>query len=131
MKATPFFAVGQSGRAADLAGINVRRTVIAAFIISGVLGGLTGILCCGFFGGTFLDMGSAYLITGIATTLIGGTAVAGGKSSVGGTFAGALMLTLIVTFITLTKLSIGLQYLIEGIVLVAILAVSSSKEDTA
>ncbi len=124
-------AVGQNRRAADLAGINVRRTVIGAFIISGVLGGITGILCGGFFGGTFLDMGNAYLITGIAATLIGGTVVAGGKSSVGGTLAGALMLTLIVTFITLTRLSMGLQYLIEGAVLIAILAVSSGKEDTA
>jgi ribose/xylose/arabinose/galactoside ABC-type transport system permease subunit len=43
-----------------------------------------------------------------------------------GTFAGGLMLTLIVTFVTLTKLSIGFQYLIEGIILVSILAVSST-----
>ena len=124
-------AVGQNRRAAELAGINVPKIVITAFIVCAVIGSITGILCSGFFNGTFMDMGNAYLLTGIAAAIIGGTVVAGGKSHVGGALAGALMLTLIVTFITLTRLSMGLQYLIEGAFLIVILVVSSGKENTA
>lgn len=124
-------AVGQGRKIAELAGISVPGTIIKTFIISALLAGFTGILLGAYVGGSFMDMGNSYLMPAIATTLVGGTIVSGGKSSVIGTMGGALLLTLVVTFITLTKLSAGLQYLIEGAILISVLIASTSKPEEA
>ena len=122
-------AIGQSRRAAYLSGIRVNVLVIISFIISSLLGAIVGILLCGYDSGAFLDLGNTYALTSVAATLLGGTIVSGGKCSVVGTIFGAMMLTLVVSFITLTKLSIGIQYIIEGAILIMILTVSTKKEE--
>jgi len=127
---TPFgkrvHAIGQGKRAAELAGIRVRRMTVYIFAFSGLLAGVTGVLLGAFIGGAFMDMGNAYLLTSIAAVLVGGTLVSGGKSTVAGTLGGALLLTLLVTFLDLTRLSDGFQYLIQGAALILILTMSKS-----
>lgn len=121
-------AVGQNSRAADLAGIHVVRVIVISFIVSSVLAGLTGILLGGYFGGAFQNMGVSYLLTSIAATVIGGTSVAGGKSSIIGVVTGALLLSFIVTFLNLTRLPMAYQNLIQGTLLIVILIASVPKE---
>ena len=121
-------AVGQNRKAAALAGINVTKTVILTFILSSVLSGLTGIFLGGYFGGAFQDMGTSYLLTSIAATVIGGTSVAGGKSSVLGTITGALMLTMLVAFLNISKLPASIQNLVQGVLLISILVASVPKK---
>ncbi len=120
-------AVGQNRTAAALAGINVERTVITAFVISSVLSGVTGTLLGGYFGGASQDMGVSYLITSVAATVIGGTSAAGGKSSVAGAVSGALMVTLLVAFLNLTMLPAAFQRIIQGVLLMVILVASVPK----
>ncbi len=117
-------AIGQNRKAAKLASIKVSRNIIVAYVISAVLGSFVGILLCGFNGGAYLDMGTFYSVTPIAATLIGGTLIQGGKSSAVGTLAGGLMLMLIVTFTVLTHLSIGIQYIIEGVIIVLMMCMT-------
>jgi ribose transport system permease protein len=124
-------AIGQGRRTAELAGIRVARTIFVTFVLSALLAGVTGILLGAYVGGAYLDMGNYYLMPSIATTLVGGTLVSGGKSSVAGTMGGALMLTLVQTFLTLTKLSAGLQYLIEGAILMLVLIAAKPKPEEA
>jgi ribose transport system permease protein len=121
-------AVGQSRRAAELAGIRSSKIIVYSFIFSAFMGGVTGILLGAFIGGAFMEMGNAYLMTSIAAVLVGGTLASGGKSSVIGVLGGSLLLTLVVTFLTLTKLSAGYQNLIEGAILILILVASDTKK---
>jgi len=123
-------AVGQNRLAAKLAGINIVRTVLTAFVISSLLAGFTGTLLGGYFGGAFQDMGISYLLTSIAAPVIGGTSVAGGKSSVAGTIGGAMLLTLLVTFLNVTRLPASAQNLIQGGLLIVILVASVPKKQT-
>jgi ribose transport system permease protein len=120
-------AVGQNRKVAELAGVNIVRTVVLAFVISSVLAGVAGILLGGYFGGASQDMGLSYLMTSVAATVIGGTSAAGGKSSVAGTVCGALMLTLIVAFLNLTRLPMSVQNIIQGGLLMIILVASVPK----
>jgi len=92
-------AVGQNRTAAALAGINVTRIVISAFVLSSVLAGMAGTLLGGYFGGASQDMGVSYLMTSVAATVIVGTSASGGKSSVAGAVAGSLLLTLMIILI--------------------------------
>ena len=120
-------AVGQNRTAAALAGINVERTVIIAFVISSVLSGVAGTLLGGYFGGASQAMGVAYLITSVAATVIGGTSATGGKSSVAGAVGGALMVTLLMAFLNLTMLPAAFQKIIQGGLLMVILIASVPK----
>jgi ribose transport system permease protein len=117
-------AVGQNRIAADLAGIRVARIVISAFVLSSVLAGIAGILMGGYFGGASQDMGVSYLMTSVAATVIGGTSAAGGKSSVAGAVAGALLLSLMIMFLNLTMLPVSYQKIIQGALLMIILVAS-------
>lgn len=121
-------AVGQKMAAARLAGIRTHKTVILAFTLCAGFAGITGILLDGYFGGAFPDMGLSYLLTSIASPVIGGTSASGGKSSVAGCMAGVLMLTLLTTFINVTGLPATLQNLIQGFLLVFILITSTPKQ---
>ena len=72
-------------------------------------------------------MGEAYFLPSIAATFIGGT-LAGGKSSTAGTVFGAFMMSLLTTLLNVTRLSPGLQKLIQGAILVLILIASVNKK---
>jgi len=120
-------AVGQNRISAALAGINVTRVVITAFVVSSLLAGIAGTLMGGYFGGAFQDVGVAYLMTSVAATVIGGTSAAGGKSSVAGAVAGSLLLTLMVAFLNLTMLPASFQKIIQGGLLMIILIASVPK----
>lgn len=105
-------AVGQKRIAAKYAGIKVNKVVISAFVI----------------GGAFQDMGTTYFLPSIAAAFVGGTAASGGKSNVAGVCLGALMMYLLTTFLNAANLSVGMQRLIQGAVLVLILVASVSDD---
>ena len=73
-------------------------------------------------------MGSTYFLPSVAATFIGGTAASGGKSNVAGVCLGALMMSLMSTFLNAANLSPGMQKLIQGAVLVLILVASVSND---
>lgn len=119
-------AVGQKREAARLAGIRVNRTVIIAFVLDGALCGLAGALCGAYCGGANQDLGTTYFLPSVAAAFVGGTNAAGGKSSVVGVCAGALMMTLMSTFLNAAQLDVGYQRLIQGAFLVFLLVLAVS-----
>lgn len=123
-------AMGQNEKAAQLAGIRVKQVRSLSFIISGVLAALGGVMLSVYGGGAFLNMGMPYLLESIGAVVIGGTLIGGGKSTVTGTLGGALFLTLVVTLMEVTKLAIGMQYVIEGVLVILVLLVANRREAT-
>ena len=121
-------AVGQNRQAAYLAGIPTARVVITAFVLGGMLSGLAGVLAAAVMGGAFQDMGMAYFLPSIAATFVGGTAASGGRSSVLGVSLGALMMTLMSSFLNTAEsmyaVPSGIKQLVMGAFLVSILLVS-------
>ncbi|MBP2662213.1 MAG: permease component of ribose/xylose/arabinose/galactoside ABC-type transporter [Firmicutes bacterium] len=116
-------AVGQNRLAAFFAGINVNRTIMLAYMISGLLAAVGGALIGARIDGAFLEMGQSYMLQSVGAVVIGGTLVSGGKASTVGTAFGALMLTLMVTLMVISRLPIGVQYIIEGIILILVLII--------
>ena len=118
-------AVGQKTRAAWLVGIPVGRTVAGAFLISGVLAGLAGVLLSAYSGGASLDIAVPYQLGSIAVVVLGGTLIAGGKSNVAGIWGGAMFLTLLVTMLNVANLSAAWQDIIEGLMIIGVLVAAS------
>lgn len=119
-------AVGQNATAAHLAGARVGRTVTIAFLISGVLGALGGMLLSAHAGGAFLQMGEPYLLQSVGAVVVGGTLITGGSVTAVGTFFGSLLLVLIVTTMQVSGWSPGMQEVVQGAMIIAILAAAGS-----
>ena len=118
-------AVGQKREAARLAGINVNKTVIIAFVINGALCGLAGVLNAAYCGGANQDLGTTYFLPSIAACFVGGTNAAGGKSNIIAVCIGAFMMTLMSTFLNAAHISVGGQRLIQGIFIVLLLVAAT------
>lgn len=118
-------AVGQNRDAARLAGINVRRTVITAFVINGALCGLAGALNAAYCGGANQDLGTTYFLPSIAACFVGGTHAAGGKSNIAAVCLGAFMMTLMSTFLNAARISVSGQRLIQGIFIILLLVAAT------
>jgi ribose transport system permease protein len=122
-------AIGQNAGAARLAGVRVERTRYFTYAFCAVLAALTGYLLAAFSGGATLDMGDDYMLSSIAVTVIGGTAVAGGRASVPGIWGAALFLFLMVAMLNALGVGAGLRLVITGVLIIGIIIFASKPKN--
>ncbi|WP_408011937.1 ABC transporter permease [Saccharopolyspora aridisoli] len=113
------YAIGGNEKAARLSGVPVNRVKIIAFVIAGFCAALAGIVHAGQLNAGSPNDGTAYELDGIAAVVVGGTSLAGGRGSVIGTIAGALLLGILNNILSLNSVNTDLQLLIKGLVIVA------------
>jgi rhamnose transport system permease protein len=115
------YAMGSSPQTAQLAGIKVGRNTSAAFLVSGALAGLAGVLFAARFGTVDAAAGSGYELNVVAAAVVGGVAVFGGSGSVWGAGLGALLLTVIGSALAVLDINQFWQQAIVGaLILLAI-----------
>lgn len=73
--------VGSNETAAHLCGVNVKRVRCIAFVVSGVVAALGGLLLLGYLGHASKDMGSNYVMPSIVAVVVGGISIDGGESN--------------------------------------------------
>lgn len=117
------YAVGDNARAARLAGIDVARTRIMVFTLSGSLAGLGGLLLGGMLTNSNPNLGLGYELDVIAAVILGGVALSGGRGSIGGVVIGAALMGLLRNAFVLLNVSGYWQTITIG--LVVILAVGA------
>ncbi len=89
------YAVGSDPDAAVLYGLNVNRRVIGAFVLSGALAGLAGVVFAARYGTVSSDAGTGIELQAVAAAVIGGVAIFGGSGTVWGAALGAVLLVTI------------------------------------
>jgi rhamnose transport system permease protein len=89
------YAIGSDPDAAELYGLNVRRRVLAAFVLSGALAGLAGVMFAARYGTVSSGAGTGIELEAVAAVVIGGVAIFGGSGTVWGAAIGALLLVTI------------------------------------
>jgi ribose/xylose/arabinose/galactoside ABC-type transport system permease subunit len=112
------YAVGGSESAARLAGIRVRPLKMGVYALNGALVGVAATLLLVQLTSAQAQMGSGLELTAIAAVAIGGTPLAGGKGSVGGTLLGVLLIGLIANALNLMSIASDWQYVLQGAVIV-------------
>jgi rhamnose transport system permease protein len=90
-----FYAIGSDPAAAVLYGLDVRRRVLAAFLLSGALAGLAGVLYTARYGTVSSSVGFGIELQAVAAVVIGGVAIFGGSGTVWGAAIGAFLLVTI------------------------------------
>jgi ribose transport system permease protein len=117
------YAIGNSVTVARLSGVNVPRTLVLVYVLSGVCSALVGVLLTGFSGQASLGMGDDYLLPSIAVVVVGGTLITGGRGHYLGILGGALLLTALQTLLDGTNLPHAVRDIIFGLVVLgAVLA---------
>jgi ribose transport system permease protein len=115
-------AVGGNREAARIAGVPVRRIIFSVYVLMGVLAGISTVLLCARLGSASPVSGNLYELDAIGAVVIGGTALAGGRATIVGTFLGVLTFALIFSLMTQLNLSTEVQQVTKGaIVLAAVL----------
>jgi rhamnose transport system permease protein len=92
-----FHAVGSNPDAARFAGISMRRTIFAAFVLSGALAGLAGFMFLSRFGNITVVAGLGFELKSVGAVVVGGVNIFGGSGSVIGVLIGASLIDLIDT----------------------------------
>ena len=118
-------AVGGSEQAAESSGIPVARTKILAFVASGLLTAVAAVCITAYTTSGNPLVGEAYTQRSITTAVVGGAALAGGRCSVVGCLAAVLIMGIINNLLNLLGMVAYYQYVMQGVILVAALAVSA------
>jgi len=117
------YAIGVNPEAVRLAGINVRRHVTAAYVASGALAALAGVLLASRVGVAQPSVGVGYELDAIAAVVIGGGILGGGGGTVIGVLGGVLALAAVDNVLNLFNVESYYQQFLKGmIILVAVLA---------
>lgn len=117
------YAIGVNEEAVRLAGINVRKHIIAAYMASGFLASLAGVLLASRLGIAQPSVGAGYEVDAIAAVVIGGGILGGGGGSVPGVFGGVVALAVVDNVLNLFNVESYYQQFLKGlIILVAVLA---------
>ncbi len=86
------YAIGSDPDAAHLYGLRVTRRVIFAFVVSGALAGMAGVLYAARYGTVSSSAGFGWELQAIGAAVIGGVAISGGVGTVWGAAIGAFLL---------------------------------------
>jgi ribose/xylose/arabinose/galactoside ABC-type transport system permease subunit len=113
--------VGSNPRAATVAGIDTTVTIAVAYVIAGACAAMSGVLLAARYGSGDMEIGAGYDYSAIAAVLVGGTAIAGGAGSALRTLAGVIAIATIEVVLLLRGFSEQLQYLITGLIVLAVI----------
>ncbi len=116
------YAVGGNPEAARLNGLDVAAIITSVYVIVGALSGLAGFLLSARLGAAEAVGGIGYELRVIASVVIGGTSLAGGRGGVGGTVIGALLIGVLTNGLVIMHVSSYWQQVVIGLIIVAAVA---------
>ena len=112
------FVIGGSGQVAYLSGINVSGTLMALFVINGVMCGLASVVYCSQLGAAMPTNATGMEFDVISAVILGGASLSGGKGSIVGALFGALLLGTLSNGMVMLNIHTYWQQVISGVVLV-------------
>lgn len=114
-----FYAIGGNREAARLAGVPVRRDMVAAFVLSGVLSGLAGVLLAARLGSAQPTGGGGFLLQAYAAVFLGMTAFREGEPNAAGTLVGAAIIAALANGLTILDVPSFIQDMVTGAIIIA------------
>jgi ribose/xylose/arabinose/galactoside ABC-type transport system permease subunit len=112
------FAIGGNPHAARVSGINVDRTLVLVYMISGFFAGLSGLLLAGRTDSGFPNAGIGIELDAIAAVIIGGASFFGGRGTVLGVLAGVLIMGILRNGLNINNVSAFWQQILIGLVII-------------
>lgn len=112
------FAVGRNEEASRYSGINARYIIASAYVVSGALAGIAGILLA-FYTNSISPSshGNSYELYGIAAAVLGGCSLRGGEGSIIGILIGTALLQVLQNLVNLLGIPSSLNFAVVGAVI--------------
>lgn len=121
------FAVGGNPEAAKVSGVNVKRTFILVYALSGIFYAFGGFLEAARVGSATNNLGNMYELDAIAACVVGGVSFSGGVGTVPGIVTGVIIFTVINYGLTYIGLNPYWQFIIKGLIIVLAVALDTLK----
>jgi ribose transport system permease protein len=117
------YYIGANPRTSYYSGIRVNTVLTLVYALSGGAATLTGVLMAGYTHTAYLGIGNEYILWSITAVVIGGTALTGGKGGYGGTIAGAILLVLIESLLTVVKMPEAGRKIATGVLILIMISI--------
>jgi ribose transport system permease protein len=117
-------AVGRNEEAARFSGINTRLVIAGAYVIAGLLTGISGVMFAFYTNSVSpSNHGNFYELYGIAAAVLGGCSLRGGEGSIIGIIIGTTLLLVLQNLVNLLEIPSSLNFAVMGsVVLIGVLA---------
>lgn len=112
------YAIGGNESAARITGVNISKTKIQIYCISGLMAAFAGILLAGRAGSGNALIGKGYELNAVSAAAIGGVSMNGGIGSLGGIIVGVLILGVLNNGMLLMGLSTYIQEILQGVIII-------------
>lgn len=112
--------IGSNREAVRLSGVDTKKWEMLAYIFCGALAGAAAIFYVGAYTTVQPGLGDTFNNDAIASCVMGGTSMAGGIASIGGTIVGVLIISMLQVGILAMGLQINYQYVLTGIIVLAV-----------
>jgi len=112
------YAVGGNELASRYSGVRVERVKLSVYIISGLTAGIAALLAIGYYGSAASGDGPGYELDVIASAVVGGASLSGGKGSALGALLGALIIKMIDNGIVILGIDQSYSRIIIGAVVI-------------
>lgn len=122
------YSLGGNPNAAKLSGVKIKRIEMYTYMLSGIFAALGGILLLSRLSYADPNAGSGYEMNAIASTVIGGIALSGGKGKIGNTLVGALILGSLTCGLQILNVPVYYQTIITGLAIVGAVYLDKAKE---
>jgi rhamnose transport system permease protein len=113
------YAVGSNREAAEIIGLPAKQIVTLVYVLMGFLSGLAGVLWVAKFASAQGDTASGYEMNVIASCVLGGVSVSGGRGKVAGLVLGVILFGILANALPLVNVSPFWQQAIQGFVILA------------
>lgn len=113
------FSVGGNPTAARYSGINTKRIRVFVYVFSGLMAALAGLVLSGRNVSGQPTLGTGMEMDAIAAIVLGGSSMAGGAGSIGGTVLGGIVIGLINNSLNLLGVNSYWQYVAKGVIILA------------
>jgi simple sugar transport system permease protein len=124
------YSVGGNEEAARLSGINVWRTRIGIFALTGLMAAISGVLISSRIMAGAANIGQGLEFEVIAAVIIGGTSLAGGEGSIIGTLLGVLFIGLLSNGMVLLGITPFAQEVISGLIILVAVLITQGQRGT-
>jgi D-xylose transport system permease protein len=119
------YAIGGDREAAYLAGVSVNWHLFIAFLTSGVLSALGGVLLASRLNSASVQLGNDTPLLALSAALIGGASLLGGRGTIGGAFLGVLALGMLANGLDLLGVETYHQIAIRAAILIMVVGVDA------
>jgi ribose transport system permease protein len=115
-------AIGSNPEAAELTGISVKRHKVYAYVLCGAAAALAGVMLTGKLNAVQATSAPYFNLHVIAAVVVGGTSLFGGRASMLGSFAGVLLLSMMINALVTLRIEFFWQSVASGVVIVSAVA---------